>query len=119
MRSSANGKSSSRLRRSGPVIAIGVRAMAALAIVYGLRSPISQPRVASGTEPELSAVASIAGGAGPTTIIVSTPNSNDCRRYQLNVDTGARDEQGAISCSGDGSKQPGRLEAISKAFRNR
>ena len=121
MRSSANGKSSSRLRRPGPVIAIaiGVGAMAALAIVYGLRSPISQPRVASGTEPELSAVASIAGGAGPTTIIVSTPNSNDCRRYQLNVDTGARDEQGAISCSGDGSKQPGRLEAISKAFRNR
>ena len=50
---------------------------------------------------------------------LSTPNSNDCRRYQLNVDTGARDEQGAISCSGDGSKQPGRLEAISKAFRNR
>jgi hypothetical protein len=119
MRSGANGKSSHRPRWAGSVIAVGAGAMAALAIAYGLRSQISQPRVASRAEPELSAVASIAGGVGPTTIIVSTPNSNDCQRYQLNVDTGARNELGAISCSGDGSKQPGRLEAISKAFRNR
>jgi hypothetical protein len=37
-----------------------------------------------------SAVASIVGGGRPTTIIASTPNSNDCRRYQLNVDTGPK-----------------------------
>jgi hypothetical protein len=119
MRSSVNAKPSPRPRRPGFVVAIGVGAMAALAIVYGLRFLVSQPRVASNAEPEPSAVASIAGGESPTTIIVSTPNSNDCRRYQLNVDTGARNDQGAISCSADSGKQPGRLEAISKAFRNR
>jgi hypothetical protein len=73
---------------------------------------VSQPGVAS------KAVASIVGGERPTTIIVSTPNSNDCRRYQLNVDTGARNDQGPVNCNADSSKQPGRLEAISKAFRN-
>jgi hypothetical protein len=83
-------------------------------------SLISQPRMTSNVEPEPSAVASIAAGKRQTTIIVSTPNSNDCRRYQLNVDTGARNEQGQgpISCNADSSKQPGRLEAISKSFRN-
>jgi hypothetical protein len=63
-------------------------------------------------------VASIAAGERPTTIIVSTTNSNDCRRYQLNVDTGARNDQGPINCNADSSKRPGRLEAISKSFRN-
>jgi hypothetical protein len=79
---------------------------------------VSQPRVASNAEPEPSAVASIAAGERQTTIIVSTPNTSDCRRYQLNVDTGARNDQGPVNCNADGSKQPGRLEAISKAFRN-
>jgi hypothetical protein len=93
--------------------------MAALAIAYGLRLLVSQPRVASNAEPEPSAVASIVGGERPTTIIVSTPNSNDCRRYQLNVDTGARkNDQGPVNCNADSSKRPGRLEAISKAFRS-
>ena len=118
MRSSANGKHSLRPRRAGPLIAIGTGAMAALAIVYGLRLLVSQPRVASSAEPEPSAVASIVGGERPTTIIVSTPNSNDCRRYQLNVDTGARNDQGPVNCNADSSKQPGRPETISKAFRN-
>jgi hypothetical protein len=36
----------------------------------------------------------------------------------LNVDTGARNDQGPVNCNADSSKQPGRLEAISKAFRN-
>ena len=80
--------------------------------------PSSQPRVTSSAEPEPSAVASIVDGERPTTIIVSTPNSNDCKRYQLNVDTGARNDQGPVNCNADSSKQPGRLEAISKAFRN-
>ena len=44
MRSSANGKHSSRPRRTGPLTAIGIGAMAALAIVYGSRLLISQPR---------------------------------------------------------------------------
>ena len=118
MRSSANGKHSSRPRRTGPLTAIGIGVMAALAIVYGLRLLISQPRVTSSAEPEPSAVASIVDGERPTTIIVSTPNNNDCKRYQLNVDTGARNDQGPVNCNADSSKQPGRLEAISKAFRN-
>jgi hypothetical protein len=112
MRSSANVKHSSRPKWAGPPIAIGIGAMAALAIAYGLRLLVSQPGVAS------KAVASIVGGERPTTIIVSTPNSNDCRRYQLNVDTGARNDQGPGQLQRRSSKQPGRLEAISKAFRN-
>jgi hypothetical protein len=119
MRTTANGKPSPRPRRSGPLIAIGIGAVAALAIVYGVRLLIGQPRMTSNAEPEPSAVASIAGGERPTTIIVSTPNSNDCRRYQLNVATGARNDQSPTSCDGDSTKQPGRLEAISKSFRNR
>jgi hypothetical protein len=37
MRSSANVKHSSRPKWAGPLIAIGIGAMAALAIAYGLR----------------------------------------------------------------------------------
>jgi len=120
MRSSANGKPSPARRQPGAVATIGIGAVAALAIVCALRLPISQSRLTSSAEPEPSAVASIAAGERPTTIIVSTPNSNDCRRYQLNVDTGARNDQGQgpINCNADSSKQPGRLEAISKSFRN-
>jgi len=78
----------------------------------------AQPRAAANAEPEPSAVASIIGHQMPTTIIVSTPNSNDCRRYQLNVATGQRNDTGPINCTADGGGQPGRLQAISKAFRN-
>ena len=117
MRSSANGKRSRR--RPGAIATIGIGTVAALAMVCALRLLISQPRVTTSAEPEPSAVASITGER-PTTIIVSTPNSNDCRRYQLNVDTGARNDQGQcpINCNADSSKQPGRFEAISKSFRN-
>jgi hypothetical protein len=118
MRSNANSKPSPRPRWRGPVIAVSIGAIAALIIVSGLRLLISQPRATSNTEPEPSAVASIISGERPTTIIISTPNSKDCRRYQLNVDTGVRNDQGASNCTSDGSKQAGRLEAISKAFRN-
>ena len=118
MRSSTNGKSLSPPRRPGAIAALGIGAVAALAIVCALRLLISQPRVTTSAELEPSAVASIAAGERRTTIIVSTPNSNDCWRYQLNVDTGARNDQGPIDCNADSSKQPGRLEAISKFFRN-
>lgn len=118
MRSNATSRSSPRPRWRRPVI-VCIGALAALVIVSGGRLLISQPRGTSNTEPEPSAVASIVGGGRSTTIIVSTPNGNGCRRYQLNVDTGARNDQGPSNCNADGSKQPGRLEAISKAFRNR
>ena len=118
MRSSTNGKSLSPPRRPGAIAALGIGAVAALAIVRAVRLLINQPRVTTSAEPEPSAVASIAAGERRTTIIVSTPNSNDCRRYQLNVDTGARNDQGPIDCNADSSKQPGRLEAISRSFRN-
>ena len=118
MRSSASGKPSPRPRRLGAIGAIGIATVAALAIVCALRLLIGQPKLTSSAEPEPSAVASIAAGERPTTIIVSTTNSNDCRRYQLNVDTGARNDQGPVNCNADSSKRPGRLEAISKAFRS-
>jgi len=119
MRSNARSRSSPQPRWHGPVIAVSIGAMAVLVIVSRLGLLLSQPRGTSNIELELSAVASIASGERPTTIIVSTPNSNGCRRYQLNVDTGVRNDQGPGNCNADGSKQPGRLEAISKAFRNR
>jgi hypothetical protein len=43
MRTTANGKPSPRPRRSGPLIVIGIGAVAALAIMYGVRLLTSQP----------------------------------------------------------------------------
>lgn len=120
MRSSTMRKASPRPWRIGLMLAIAVAAMAVLAAVYGLRLPLSSARLAPKGETEPSAVASIAGGGErSTTVIVSTPNSNDCRRYQLDVTTGVRNDQGAVNCAGDGANGPGRVEAISKSFRNR
>jgi hypothetical protein len=119
MRSNTMRKASPRLWRVGLVLAIAAGAMAAFAAAYGVRLPLGSARLAPKGDAEPSAVASIAGGERPTTIIVSTPNSNDCRRYQLDVSTGARNEQGAVNCAADGANGPGRLETISKSFRNR
>jgi hypothetical protein len=119
MRSNTIRKASPRLWRVGLVLAIAVGAMAVFAGAYGLRLPLSLARFAPKGEAEPSAVASIAGGKRSTTIIVSTPNSNDCRRYQLDVATGVRNDQGAVNCAADGANGPGRVETISKSFRNR
>jgi hypothetical protein len=119
MRSNTMRKVSPRLWRVGLVLAIAAGAMAAFAAAYGVRPPLGSARLAPKGEAEPSAVASIAGGERSTTIIVSTPNSNDCRRYQLDVTTGARNDQGAVNCAADGANGPGRVETISKSFRNR
>jgi hypothetical protein len=118
MRSSVNGKRSPQPRRLVPVAAMGIGLMAAVAATYGARLLAAQPRVAGSTGPEPSAMASIADERS-TTIIVSTPNSNDCRRYQLNVATGERGVKGSFDCNAESGNRPGRLQAISKAFRNR
>jgi len=116
MRSSTPRKPSSRPRAAGLLTALAVGAISLLAVAYGL--PLSLARFAPKAESETLAVASIAGGERSTTIIVSTPNSNDCRRYQLNVTTGLRNDQGTSNCAGDAGNGPTRVEAISKSFRN-
>jgi hypothetical protein len=118
MRSSTPRKPSSRPWAAGLLIALAIGAISLLAVAYGLRLPLSLARFAPKAESETLAVASIAGGERSTTIIVSTPNSNDCRRYQLNVTTGLRNEQGTSNCAGDAGNGPTRVEAISKSFRN-
>lgn len=117
MRSPANAKSPPP-RRLWPIAVIGIGAAVIVAAVCGSRLLITQPRTAAGPEPEPSAVASIAGRRS-TTVIISSPNSNDCRRYELNVATGARNEQSPIDCPAGNANRPGRIEAISKSFRSR
>jgi len=80
---------------------------------------IPQPHSAPGQHHESAAVASIAGGENPITIIVTMPNSNDCHRYQLNAATGVRNDNGTVKCVSEGGGQTTRVEAISNAFRNR
>jgi hypothetical protein len=116
---SANRKRLPPRRRSRLVIAISIAAMAVFAGVYAPRLTVHN-HAASNVVSEPSAMASISDGQRQTTIIVSAPNGNDCRRYQLNVTTGVRsDEQGPINCADEVGNQPGQMEAISKAFRNR
>jgi hypothetical protein len=118
MRSTTRRIPSSRPWAAGLLTALAVGAISLLAVAYGLRLPLSFARFAPKAETEPLAVASIAGGERSTTIIVSTPNSNDCRRYQLNVTTGLRNDQGTSNCTGDAGNGPTRVEAISKSFRN-
>jgi hypothetical protein len=116
MQGSTHRKTWPRRWRAGFLVATAVGAMAVLAA--GLRLPLVA-RLSPNAESEPSAVASIVDGDRPTTIIVATPNSNDCRRYQLNVTTGVRNDQRSTNCAGDADKGPTRLEAISKSFRSR
>jgi hypothetical protein len=110
MQSNKTRKASPRMWRLGLVLAAVVAAMAVFAGAYGLRPQPSSARLTPKVEVEPSAVSSIAGG-GSTTIIVSTPNSNDCRRYQLDVTTGVRNDKGAVNCRGDRTG-PGRVETL-------
>lgn len=118
MRSSTHRKHPPRPWAAGLLTALAIGAISLLAVAYGPRLPLGLARFAPHTETEPLAVASIAGGERSTTIIVSTPNSNDCRRYQLNVATGLRSDRGTSNCAGDAGNGPTRLEAISKSFRN-
>jgi hypothetical protein len=118
MRSSTHPKPSPRPWAAVLLTALAVGAISLLAVAHGLRLPFSLARFAPNAETEPLAVASIAGGKPSTTIILSTPNSNDCQRYQLNVTTGVRSDQGTGNCAGEAANGPTRLEAISKSFRN-
>jgi hypothetical protein len=73
----------------------------------------------SGPEPERASVSSIAAGESPIGIIVSSPNSNDCHRYELDKATGARTDKGTTKCIKDGGGSVARIEAISNAFKNK
>ena len=97
------------------VIAIGIGALTLFIGVYAARLVTVQKYAASRTVSQSPGL--VADGQDKTTIIVSTPNTSDCRRYQLNLATGTRSEHGPSNCA-DGN-QSGRLETISKSFRNR
>jgi hypothetical protein len=111
-------KSSQRQQRSTVIIAIGIGAISALVGVYGVRLTTLQKYQASKIASQSSAEASTTDGRGQTTIIVSTPNTNGCQRYELNLASGKRSEGGPINCPDGDGKQPSRLETISKTFRN-
>jgi hypothetical protein len=117
MRSRVNGKRSSRRRRLAAIAITTAVPVVAAASLYAASLLAAQPRIAANAGARPLAVASI-GGAGATAVIVSTPNSNDCRGYQLNVATGERGDKGRVDCN-TGNKKPGRLETISQSFRNR
>jgi hypothetical protein len=72
----------------------------------------------STNKPEVPTVSSIARDENPITIIIASPNHNDCRRYQLDKTAGAINEKGTGDCDSDASRGT-RVEAIAKGFRNR
>jgi hypothetical protein len=85
--------------------------------LYGTSLLMAQPRIAADTGRQSAAMAPIAE-AGSTRVIVSAPNSNDCRGFTLNVVTGERGDKGRVDCNSRDGK-PGRVETIAQSFRNR
>jgi hypothetical protein len=120
MRSPAQQKLSPRHVRSSRKIAIVLGALAVVfASAFGVRSFVALPQTTHASEPEPASVASIASDESPISVIVSTPNSNDCHRYELDKATGARNDKGTTKCISEGGGQGSRIEAIAKGFRNR
>jgi hypothetical protein len=120
MRSTAQQKLSSRQLRSSRKIAIVLGALAVVfASAFGVRSFLAILQTTHASQPEPASVASIAGDESPITVIVSSPNSNDCHRYELDKATGARNDKGTTKCISEGGGQSSRIEAIAKGFRNR
>jgi hypothetical protein len=120
MRSAAQQKPTSRPFRSPRKIAIVLGVLVAVfASAFGVRSFVAGRQTTSGSEPEPASVSSIASDESPITIIVSTPNSNDCHRYELNKATGARTDKGTTKCISESGGQSSRIEEIAKGFRNR
>jgi hypothetical protein len=99
-------------RTSAITIAIWFVAIVAVAGVAGqhmLRAgspPAQAPAPAAAVEPT-------------TSIIVSTPNSDECRRYRMAIDRGEVRDQGLGECATSSGDQGTRVETISKGFRNR
>ena len=113
-------RSSRRHRKSRLGVVIGIGALTTCVGVYAVWLQGHQNHGTPDTVGQSSATSSIADrpDQSQTTVVLSTPNNNDCRRYELNLATGTRNERGPSNCADDG-KQPGRLETISKSFRNR
>ncbi len=109
-------KRSSQSQLLGAVVVVSTATIVVVGVLYGAPLLMAQPRTAADIMPKSSAAASRIA-AGSTSIIVSTPNSNDCRGYQLNVVTGERGDKGRVDCD-TGISKPGRLETIAKSFRN-
>jgi hypothetical protein len=94
-------------------------ATVALATAFGMRSFITQTAPTVIHESQPTTVSSIAKDESPFTIIISSPNRNDCRRYQLNKTTGMMNDKRTSDCTGEAGGQGARIEEISEAFRNR
>jgi hypothetical protein len=110
-------KRSPQGRLLAAAVALSLAAIVAAGALHGASLLTVQPRAAADGGSKTAVMASNTR-TGSTAIIVSTPNSNDCRGYQLNVVTGERGDQGRVDCD-TGADKPGRLETIAKSFRNR
>ena len=120
MRSPAQQKLSPRHVRSSRKIAIVLGALAVVfASAFGVRSFVALPQTTHASEPEPASVASIASDESPISVIMSSPNSNDCHRYELNKATGGRTDKGTTKCISESGGQSSRIEEIAKGFRNR
>jgi hypothetical protein len=95
----------------------GAAAIVIVGVLHGAPILMARPRIAVDVGSKTAAAGSKIA-AGSTTIILSAPNSNDCRGYQLNVVTGERGEKGSVDCN-TGASKPSRLETITRSFRNR
>jgi hypothetical protein len=97
-------------------LALGIAA-AGSSVIIAMIERQSNPK----PEPEVSSV-SLIGREKQISVIVSTPNADTCRRYELNETTHARSDKGNVDCMGNfgppGTGQGARIEEISKGFRN-
>jgi hypothetical protein len=113
--SRATAKKSRSNRTSAITIAIWFVAFVAVAAVAGQRLlPASTEPAPAPTPPPVASAAQRA-----TTIIVSTPNSDECRHYRMAIDRGVVHDQGLGECAVSAGDQGTRVETISKGFRNR
>ena len=114
-------KSASSRRPLRGALAVSLVA-ATVAVAAGASAYFGRPPQPVIPEPQATTVSSITKSDDPITVIISSPNRNDCRRYQLNNATGAMNDKGMGDCMRDpdeGHGQGTRIEEISKGFRNR
>ena len=88
-----------------------VAAIAAVAAVVGSRTTAP-------TAPTPAAPA-VVNAERTTSIVVASPNHDDCQRYQVDNVTGGVKETGMGECGKGGSGQGTRVQAIAKGFRSR
>ncbi len=72
---------------------------AALVAAMCALSFFAQPQQTAVSEVQSATVSSITRSDIPTTVIISLPNRNDCRRYHLDSATGAINDDATSNCT--------------------